>query len=377
MNAYFEAFETVEPVARPLAYFISAHGFGHAARACAVMEALHTLNGNYHFHLFTQVPAWFFQTSLSAPFTYHAAPTDVGVAQHSALAEDLPTTLEQLAAFYPLDPPLVQTWSDWLGRLACELVVCDIAPLGIAVAQRLGVPAVLIENFTWDWIYEGYVAQAPNLKPYSTALRALFAQADYHLQVTPVCQPQANATLTTAPLSRRPRQTRAATRQQLGLPTQTPLILITMGGLTPAQYTFLDQLRAHPQYHFLLPGASATFEQRDNLLLLPPHSDFFHPDLVQAADGVVGKVGYSTLAEVYHAGCAYGYVPRPHFRESPALVSFIQAHMRGLEISAEAFAGGAWLAELPKLLASPQRGPTTEPNGAVQAAEFIATVLHS
>ena len=35
-----------------------------------------------------------------------------------------------------------------------------------------------------------------------------------------------------------------------------------------------------------------------NLILLPHHSVFFHPDLVNASDAVVGKLGYSTLAAV-------------------------------------------------------------------------------
>ena len=30
----------------------------------------------------------------------------------------------------------------------CRFILADIAPLGIAVAQRTGIPSVLVENFT-------------------------------------------------------------------------------------------------------------------------------------------------------------------------------------------------------------------------------------
>ena len=43
----------------PLAYFISPHGFGHAARAAAVMSALHTQDPALQFEIFTASHAGF------------------------------------------------------------------------------------------------------------------------------------------------------------------------------------------------------------------------------------------------------------------------------------------------------------------------------
>ena len=89
-----------------------------------------------------------------------------------------------------------------------------------------------------------------------------------------------------------------------------------------------------------------------------------------AADALVGKTGYSTVAEAYHAGVPYGHVSRLHFRESDVMTSYIQAHMRGIEFAEDEFRSGAWLAHLPELLALGhiQRA---EPNGADQAARFL------
>jgi hypothetical protein len=92
--------------------------------------------------------------------------------------------------------------------------------------------------------------------------------------------------------------------------------------------------------------------------------------VVAACDAVVAKIGYSTLAEVYHAGVPFGYVPRPQFRESVALAEFIRRRMPGVEIAAGDFESGAWLAQLPALLAL-ERVRRDEPNGARQVAEFM------
>ena len=69
----------------------------------------------------------------------------------------------------------------------------------------------------------------------------------------------------------------------------------------------------------VLGGGGGRRGRAGNVWLLPHRSGFFHPDLVQAADAVVGKIGYSTLAETCRARIPYGFVPRAGFRESAVL----------------------------------------------------------
>jgi hypothetical protein len=71
-----------------LAFFITPHGFGHAARACAVMEALHEREPALRFELFTQTPPWFFEQTLPGLFSYYPLTTDIGLVQETALNED-------------------------------------------------------------------------------------------------------------------------------------------------------------------------------------------------------------------------------------------------------------------------------------------------
>jgi UDP-N-acetylglucosamine:LPS N-acetylglucosamine transferase len=124
---------------------------------------------------------------------------------------------------------------------------------------------------------------------------------------------------------------------------------------------------------FIVPGAGDRLRVEGNLIRLPHHSDFYHPDLVDASDAVIGKLGYSTLAEVYRAGVPFGYIPRPGFRESLALAAYVQDTMHGLAIGEGQFADGSWLALVPRLLALP-RIRRAGPNGAAQVAGFVKRI---
>ncbi len=87
-----------------IAYFVSPHGFGHAARAASVMEALAEIDTTVQFEMFTAVPDWFFQDSVSAPYNYHHLVTDIVFIQKNAFQADLEDTLSALIDFFPPAP---------------------------------------------------------------------------------------------------------------------------------------------------------------------------------------------------------------------------------------------------------------------------------
>ena len=355
-----------------IACFISPHGFGHAARASATIEAVGTRLAPCHFEIFTTVPSWFFADSLSVPFSWHSVTTDIGLVQENAFTEDIEKTLENLNTFLPFDPALVADLADRVYHKQCRLILCDIAPIGIAVGLKSGVSSVLIENFTWDRIYAGYLSVAGTMAHHITYLRWFFDKADHHIQTEPICFRDA-ADLTVGPVSRGFRTSAPEIRRQLGIPDAKKVVLITTGGI-PERHGFLDQLKQFADATFILPGSSRSPEVYDNLVLLPHRSVFFHPDLVNASDAVVGKVGYSTIAEVYAAGVPFGHAARCPYPESPGLVDFISRQMSGIALSEADFGSGRWLAILPKLLELP-RQPREVNKGSEQIADYICNVL--
>ena len=170
-----------------IAYFISSHGFGHAARAAGVMEAISRIDSSIRFEIFTSIPSWFFQDNLCGLFNYHLLLTDLGLVQKTPFEEDFSETLRRLNQLLPYDDSIITNISQKLKILTCKLVICDIAPMGHLIAKKARIPSVLVENFTWDWIYEGYPDQDASIHAHIAYLRELFNSADVHIQTEPVC----------------------------------------------------------------------------------------------------------------------------------------------------------------------------------------------
>jgi len=355
-----------------IAYFISPHGFGHAARSAAIMESLNNLNKNIEFEIFTSVPSWFFTNSGINNFNYHELLTDIGLVQKSALKEDLDETIVKLSEFIPFNDSIINNVANKLVDLGCKLILCDISPLGLEIAAFADIRSVLIENFTWDWIYAQYNKTDEQLNKHIAYLNNIYEKAKYRIKTQPICF-ESSSDLLTKPVSRKPIKNKMDLRNELEIPKNHNVIMITMGGI-PSQYGFFDKLELYEDITFIIPGSSDIAQKRHNLVMLPHRSDFFHPDLINASDAVIGKVGYSTLAEVYNSGVPFGYILRPQFPESDSLYEFISNEMKGIEISEDEFNNGEWVNKINKLLSLPKINHT-EQNGAYQAAEFINSLI--
>lgn len=336
------------------------------------MQAVSEMVAEVHFDIFTTIPSWFFQDSLSGSFTYHKLLTDIGLVQKTAFQADLNTTLRKLTDFLPFNPPFIEEIAAAVKKDNCALIICDISPMGIAVGKHAGIPTMLVENFTWDWLYQQYVEVDGRFNGHIDYLKSLFSAANYHIAAEPVCCP-GPADLTAAPVSRKSKNPADRIRKRLRLPPASKMVLITTGGISQ-DYGFLDRLKKMRHIRFVLPGAGLQMAIRDNLIILPPHSDFYHPDLVNASDAVVGKVGYSTLAEVYHAGVPFGYAVRSNFRESEPMAAFIARQMEGIFMDESEFSRGDWTDKL-NILLDMGRLPKSRPNGADQIGRFITGLI--
>jgi hypothetical protein len=357
-----------------IAYFVTPHGFGHASRACAVMKAIQQIENGIHFDIFTTVPEWFFYDSLDRDiFTYHSMVVDIGLVQVSPLVINLSETIAQLNRFIPFTPGKTQDKISMLRDNHTQWIFSDISPLGIFLANQLQIPSILIENFTWDWIYQDYRDMERDFNKPINYFAQMFKLPDYHIQTQPLCNPIMKPAFISEPVSREPRHSRKQIRGKLGISEADQMVLITMGGIR-TDFSFFMKKMPFRNMIFVVPGMEAITGLADNVITLPYHSEFFHPDLINASDIVIGKVGYSTLAEVYHAGKPFGYIPRSGFRESPILEKFIRQRIQSEIITEENFFQGKWYDVLNKLSVLNQN-PEKKENGADQIARFFLEKL--
>ncbi len=353
-----------------VAYFVSPHGFGHAARSCAIIEALAGLRPNIRFSVFTTVPRWFFSESLTVDFNYRSVESDVGLVQVSPLEADLEATVEKLDSAPWRDARAVEGLAAELSNAGCRLVVADISPLGLMVAKEAGLPSVLVENFTWDWIYANHIGSSSRLLELGEMMASIFSEADLRIQTTPVCSPVPGA-ISVPPVARASRTHRRDLRRALAIPEDDPMVLLSMGGVR-WDYGRLTALLDQDRMWVVVPGGAERARRCGHTILLPFHSDFYHPDLVAASDAVVGKLGYSTVAETYRSGSALAYMVRPHFPESAVLEEFVEENLTASRIGEEAFRSGGWTSSVESLLDAGRRRAAEAP-GAEVAADTIVT----
>ena len=356
-----------------LACFVTHHGLGHAARAAAVLAALQERCPRLRIELVTTVPAPFFELSGCHHLTVHAVRTDIGFVQHGPFVSDMEATIKALDAFLPFDAALVDRLAARIRESGCRAVLCDIAPLGIAVARAAGVPSILMESFRWDDLYRHYAAAYPRLAAHADTLQCWFDAADILIQTEPIFRSNPAAALVTGTVSRPPRTPREAVRRALGLTPERRMLLISMGGIS-ARTPLLAHLAHRDDLAFVVASGAAQTQTRGNVTALPLHSEFYHPDLINAADAVLGKVGYSTLAEVYRAGVPFGYGIRPDYPEMPALVAFLERHNCGLPLPDPDLGEGVAPEFIDRLLVRPRRTPV-EPDGAAMVAERLLRVI--
>lgn len=342
-----------------------------------MLAALREARPEVEVTLWTSVPRWFFEESLRFPFAYRELVCDVGLVQRNAIEEDLPATVGRLEEFWTeaRNGSLQRrTLAEALLESGADAVLCDISPLGLVLAREAGLPSILLENFTWDWIYEGLIPFEHRFAPWVERLRERFALAGLHVQAVPVCSVAAGA-ITVPPIARRPRSVPAAVRARLGIAARSAMVLVSFGGVEGA-LSNPRSWRIPAGVEIVVPGGAVSEERIGRLVLLPHHTPLYHPDLVAASDLVVGKLGYSTVAEAVAAGTRLAYLPRPAFREHAVLAEFVRRRLPTLELERAAFASGAWLAELPALLAAPRPAPPSE-DGAALAARALLDRLGS
>ena len=355
-----------------IAYFVTDHGYGHATRAAAVMGALAQEVPGVCFEVFTTAPKWLFENQQVFRYRYHRKKTDVGLIQSTPFDVDLEATIAELSRFLPFEAGKVAKTASYLRKIDCRMVISDIAPLGIYIANQAGIPAALVENFTWDWIYEHYHTRQSRLEGFSQYIGDINETAKIRIQVAPYCNHRPGA-LKTNPVCRPFSAQRKQVRADLGMSASESMVLISLGGLgQPSQLQL--PLPGEKNVIFVIPGGSQKPQRSKNVIRLPSNPGHAHPDLVNAADTVIGKIGYSTLTEVYQAGVPFGYLARTDFRESAVLKEFIERNIPSVALDKEKYAAGSWGPDLETLLRL-KRVKRDPVDGARQVARHIVNYL--
>jgi L-arabinokinase len=355
---------------RRLRYYITGHGLGHASRSGQILQALAARHPAIRCDVVTDAAPWFLAGNLPPGVAVASRTLDVGVRQVDSLVMQPEATLQACRQLQTQAPGLIASEADGLRRDGVTLVVTDVAALPCAAAAAAGVPAVILSNFTWDWIYAEFLDAYPELAAHIDWQRACYRQARLALRL-PFHGPLPVDQVIDLPMVARPSSTPAETvRNRLGLATGQRLALLSFGGfgLRDAPLTELAQLTG---WVFLAEPELAACHLR----LQPLPSGVAYPDLVNAADAVITKPGYGIVAECLAHQTPVVYTTRGNFREQALLIAALGRYGRVVAIDNDQLRRGDLREALELLLALPQPAETLVADGAAVAADHLARLL--
>lgn len=367
-----------------MAFYISGHGFGHASRAIEVINTLGELRPDIPVCVRTSAPRRLFDLTLRRPVAFFDVQCDTGIIQQDSLQLDAAASIREAAEFHRTLAQRADEEAAFLRSRGARIVVGDIPPLASAAAFIAEVPSMLIANFTWDWIYEGYpelLNAEPDLvatirRAYSTASLAL------RLPMSGGFSGLSSVTRDIPFIARRSLREPAEVRKAVGVPLDKPFVLVSFGGYGVAglNNAGLSELGDYTLATTDTPSRDGWEKPADvkGLVYLSEQrlydTGYRYEDLVRAADVVVTKPGYGIIAEAIANETAILYTSRGRFVEYGVLVAEMPRYLRAEFIEQSDLLDGRWREGLERLLKAPKPAATADVSGNRVAAEAILKI---
>lgn len=353
-----------------VAYYISAHGYGHGVRSCQIIRAINELYPQLIVHIISVLPESFLSNHIgSAINRVRAESLDVGMVQLDSIRVDVDATLDKVEQLYAQRKAIVKREVDFLGRNAIEAVVVDIPALPIESAALMGIPRLAVGNFAWDWIYSEFLARDSRWQSIVDVLQGQYAKADLLLRL-PFCgKMEAFPYIEDIPLVASPGRLRRSEIADLtGCDSAKKWILLSFTALDWNKEA-LSNVEQLVDYEFF------------TVLPLEWHRSNIHPinrervpfsDVLASVDAVISKPGFGILSDCIVNQKPLIYAERSNFMEFPILESGIQRYLKHLHIPAEDLYGGDLKGSLNNIWDRPEPEERLPQGGDRIAAQRIA-----
>jgi len=358
-----------------IAFYLTGHGLGHATRGVEVCRELvaagHSVmvvsggNGDV-----------FVRGIGSVRMSFRRAVLDCGAVQSDALSLDMKGSLEMYASIaHDQRESLLETEAAWLRATRADLVLSDVVPVVCTAAKMAGIPSVCISNFSWDFVYSEYLLNHGRRQKMVWKIAEDYHNATCLLRLPGYSPMPAFRKVVDIPLVvRKAVKSRNEVRAELGLGEEVRLLVFMFGGQSGGAHWKLGASNLPPGWKCVICHTSAPKEPAtipNNFVIAPP--DAYLPDLINASDCVMGKIGYGATSECLAHGKPLVFVRRDHFNEEPFLRKLLEMHNCAVEMKRSSFLDGHWGSYLLRALTLKPlyREPT---NGAEVAARLIESI---
>ncbi len=358
-------------------FAMTSHGLGHVMRSLAVARQLKAVHPDVDLVVATTTPRPHLQRQLGIPFSHRAVAYEPGTVQRNCFELDITATGLAYKAFFRERQIRLDAEIEFLRTSGCTAVVSDIAALPIRAASHLGLPAVGVSNFTWDWILEPLFSGS-DLEPGLKQLADDYACGTHHLRLPfgPDISPFRWSE--PAPLvSRRATLAPREVRQRLGIPFPDPLALVTVcpGGWDADAWQPIGVRDCHGIRFVTVGDLPVTADVPLHRFSHELPGDVGFPDLVNASDLVISKPAYGIASECALHQTPMVMIQRTCFRETPVLVEAFGQLGPLAELTLDDFFAGRWEDALTCARGSQTVWKAVATDGVERVASRLAQIL--
>ena len=363
------------------AVYVSGHGYGHLTRVLEVAREIVRLCPGCKMHVRAPFTRQRVQDFLGfPPDSLESVRMDVGLVQYDSLRHDHTASLQRLGFFFGSESStLIKHEADWIRSAKIDAALVDIPPHGFAAAQKAGIPAFAIGNFTWSGVWRALAEEQAEYLRFADAAAEFESYAEVMYSGGMELGLDSFKRVERVPLiARRSSYSKQEAKKLLGIPGDRPSVLVAFGGeglkglVAPSDelmrsYHFiatppLDDV--HPNVRYLTEKELSTHGLRYN-------------DLVRAVDAAILKPGYSTVAECAANETGVVIVPRVTFPEADVIQRYVEENLPSVTLSTDKMLAGRWDEAVHSLFAKrPFDFGSIETNGAEIVARRILERLN-
>ncbi len=356
-----------------IAYYISAHGYGHGVRSCNIIQAINRLYPNLTVYVVSELPESFLSSQIDlSRCILRAESFDVGMVQKDSICVDVPATLRKVNSLYAGRKERVARERTFLTGKKIGLIVVDIPAIPIEAAAECGIPRIAVGNFAWDWIYAEFIDQNPAWQTIVDVLHEEYARTDLLLRL-PFCEKmRAFPRIEDIPLVASPG---TSCRGDIARITESDpakkWILLSFTSLDWNERA-LKRVERIREYEFFTVRPLEWHAKNIHTLHRGPRS---FADILASMDAVISKPGFGILSDCIANHKPLIYADRSNFSEYAILVDAIQRYVRHAHIPAAELYKGNLEESIALVWKSPEPAEQMALGGGEIAAGRIAGFL--
>lgn len=329
---------------RNLCFYLSDHGFGHIARNIPLIaEAVRRTSG-FVYVVCGERHLEFAKANLQEMLTaeqlarvlYHAEHTDVGlILQSGTLLVDSEALTIACKQYLAELPEHAKQEAEWLRRHEIAAALCDMPLWSISACEQAGVPLLYVGNFTWTELYREFLPEHI-WKAYATEYQKIRHGMLYALHNSEMLEFLPDAELSETSLVARPFHLNEikAIREQHA----KTIVFVALG--MSAQFTQPVSVEGVDAHFYTTEGVPLTGSNVTTV----PHTTLHTQDYVAAADYVITKAGWGTVAECLLAQKPMVLFARDSVLEDRTTIRLLEEKNLAVKVTYEQ------LAEMPVLL---------------------------